>query len=106
MKKGLFNIVNGNEKKPRTLADVPCWEVRDDKARAIITLELDDTYIHHVDGCETSKEVWDQLITLFGARSKSSKFGLLIEFFKLEMKSSLTLELHESSSNTTCRNSS
>ncbi|MCO5553311.1 hypothetical protein L7F22_006832 [Adiantum nelumboides] len=116
MKKALWGITNGKERKPRDATDAATWEGRDNKAQDIIKLELDDTYIHHVDGCETAKEnwdqldtlfhthhvdgcetakeTWDQLDTLFGAQAKSSKFGLLIEFFKLKMSSKTPLASH------------
>ncbi|MCO5557476.1 hypothetical protein L7F22_011041 [Adiantum nelumboides] len=94
MKKALWSITNGKERKPRDATAATTWEERDNKTQAIIKLELDDTYIHHVDGCETAKETWDQLDTLFGAQAKSSKFGLLIEFFKLEMSAKTPLASH------------
>ncbi|MCO5572139.1 hypothetical protein L7F22_025890 [Adiantum nelumboides] len=94
MKKALWAITNGKERKPREASAATTWEKRDNMAQAIIKLELDDTYIHHVDGCETAKETWDQLDTLFGAQAKSSKFGLLIEFFKLEMEPKMPLASH------------
>ncbi|MCO5564807.1 hypothetical protein L7F22_018475 [Adiantum nelumboides] len=94
MKKALWGITNGKERKPRDATTAATWEERDKKAQAIIKLELDDTYTHHVDGCETAKETWDQLDTLFGAQAKGSKLGLLIEFFKLEMASKTPLASH------------
>ncbi|MCO5562770.1 hypothetical protein L7F22_016402 [Adiantum nelumboides] len=94
MKKALWAITNGKEQKPREVIAATTWEERDNKAQAIIKLQLDDTYTHHVDGCETAKETWDQLDTLFGAQVKSSKFGLLNEFFKLEMASKMPLASH------------
>ncbi|MCO5581722.1 hypothetical protein L7F22_035611 [Adiantum nelumboides] len=94
MKKALWSITNGKERKPQDATAATTWEERDNKAQAIIKLELDDTYIHHVHGCETAKETWDQLDTLFGAQAKSSKFGLLIEFFKLEMSAKTPLASH------------
>ncbi|MCO5554018.1 hypothetical protein L7F22_007544 [Adiantum nelumboides] len=94
MKKALWAIGNGKERNPQEVVAAGTWEERDNEAQAIIKLELDDTYIHHVDGCEIAKETWDQLDTLFGAQAKSSKFGLLIEFLKLEMASKTPLASH------------
>ncbi|MCO5580120.1 hypothetical protein L7F22_033987 [Adiantum nelumboides] len=87
-------ITNGKKRKPRDATTTATWEEKDNKAQDIIKMELDDTYIHHVDGCETAKETWDQLDTLFGAQAKSFKFGLLIEFFKLEMLARTPLASH------------
>ncbi|MCO5567481.1 hypothetical protein L7F22_021174 [Adiantum nelumboides] len=94
MKKALCSITNGKERKPQEAVAAMTWEERDNKAQVIIKLELNDTYIHHVDGCETAKETWNQLDTLFGAQVKSSMFGLLIKFFKLEMASKMPLASH------------
>ena len=94
MKKGLWNIANGKDGKPWDAALASDWEVKDKKAQAIIKLELYDTYIHHMNGCDATKETWDQLNTLFVPNSKSSNFGLLIEFLRLEMKSHAMLASH------------
>ncbi|MCO5591092.1 hypothetical protein L7F22_045069 [Adiantum nelumboides] len=94
MKKALWAITNGKDQKLQEVAAAATWGERDNKAQAIIKLELADTYIHHVDGCETAKETWDQLDTLFGAQAKSPKIGLLIEFFKLEMAIKMPLASH------------
>ncbi|MCO5570217.1 hypothetical protein L7F22_023935 [Adiantum nelumboides] len=88
---GIMGHHQCKEQKPREGVATATWEERDKKTQAIIKLELDDTYLHHVDWCETTKETWDQLDTLFGAQAKSSKFGLLIEFFKLDMASRMPL---------------
>ena len=52
MKNGLWKFANGKEQKPRDAALASAWEVKDNKDQAIIELEVDDTYINHVDGCE------------------------------------------------------
>ena len=67
MKKGLWAIINGKEKKPRDADLLVTWQKNDDKAHGIIKLELDDSYIHHVDNCDTSHDTWKRLDTLFGA---------------------------------------
>ena len=55
-KKGNFRVANGKEKKPSTRDGKVAWLVKDEKALAIIALELSDSYIHHIDGCETSHD--------------------------------------------------
>ena len=102
VKKSLWNIANGRDKKSLDAAQAAAWEVKDDKAQAIIKLEL-GTYIHHVDECTNAKDTWDVLNTLFGSQSKSSKFGLVIEFFLPDMKPQSSVASHyESMINSTC----
>ncbi|MCO5579106.1 hypothetical protein L7F22_032958 [Adiantum nelumboides] len=94
MQKALWAITNGKEQKPREATATATWEERDNKAQAIIKLKLDDAYIHRFDGCETAKEIWYQLDTPLGAQAKSFKFGLLIEFYNLDMASKMPLASH------------
>ena len=54
MRKGLWNIVNGKEKKPSTREGEVNWITKDEKALSIIALGLSNEYIHHIDGMDTS----------------------------------------------------
>lgn len=94
MRKGLWGIVNGKEKIPNTREEKAIWMSKDEKALAIIALGLSDTYIHHIDGRESSHEAWNTLDTLFGAQAKNSKISLLIKFFELNMNIDESLPTH------------
>lgn len=94
MKESLWAIVSGREECPEDINGKKVWMNRDEKGLAIIALGLSDTFIHHiVDKC-TSKEAWDELEKLFGAKGKNSKISLKIQFFGLELKRNETLSAH------------
>ena len=60
----------------------------------IIALGLSDSYIHHIDGCETSLGAWTHLESVFGAQACHSKYILLIKFFTLPLTKGDTLSSH------------
>ena len=51
---GLWNIVNGKDKKPSTREGEVNWISKDEKVLSIIALSLSDEYINHIDGMDTS----------------------------------------------------
>ncbi|MCO5572126.1 hypothetical protein L7F22_025877 [Adiantum nelumboides] len=83
MSKGLWPCVTGtriiNLTNPEDVED-------DERAQAIIMLNLDKTLIHHVDQLPTSKEKWDELDKLYGAKGKNSKISMKISLYALEFK--------------------
>ncbi|MCO5594629.1 hypothetical protein L7F22_048662 [Adiantum nelumboides] len=58
----------------------------DERAQAIIALNLGKGFIHHVAIKATAKDMWDELLKLYGATGKHSKIALKMKFFCLEMK--------------------
>ena len=94
MKKGIWNVTNGKEKKPSTREGELSWLVKDEKALAIIALGLSDCYIHHIDGCENAFDAWEHLQSVFGAQAKCSKYSLLIKFFTLSLQKGDALSSH------------
>lgn len=74
----LWGIVKGNGQSPIDQNKSLEWQRRDDKAIAIIGLCLSDFELHHVDVEKSSKEIWDNLIKLFGAKVINAKFSLKI----------------------------
>ncbi|MCO5572125.1 hypothetical protein L7F22_025876 [Adiantum nelumboides] len=83
MSTGLWPCVTGtriiNLTNPKDVED-------DERAQAIIMLNLDKTLIHHVDQLPTSKEKWDELDKLYGAKGKNSKISMKISLYALEFK--------------------
>ncbi|MCO5594486.1 hypothetical protein L7F22_048517 [Adiantum nelumboides] len=83
MSKGLWPCVTGtrilNLANPEDVED-------DERAQAIIMLNLDKTLIHHVDQLPTSKEKWDELDKLYVAKGKNSKLSMKISLYALEFK--------------------
>ncbi|MCO5568622.1 hypothetical protein L7F22_022321 [Adiantum nelumboides] len=83
MSKGLWPYVLGCKVIDPTKTD----DVEDDeRAQAIIALNLGKGFIHHVATKVTAKDMWDELSKLYGATGKHSKIALKIKFFRLEMK--------------------
>lgn len=70
MKEFLWGIVIGRDSCPANGDKV--WDEKDEKALSIIALGLDDNMIHHIAGKDTSKEAWEELEKLFGAKGKNS----------------------------------
>ena len=71
MKKGLWNIGNGKDKKPSIRDGEAICIPRDYKALSIIALGLSDEYIHHIDGLDTSKEASNELEKIFDTQFSS-----------------------------------
>ena len=95
MKKGIWDvIINARDDRASTREQVAQWELKNSKALGIIGENLHDTFVHHIDGCDTSKGAWETLDRTFGATSKGSKIGLLIKFFGLEKDPSNTMSAH------------
>ena len=96
--KGLWNIVQGVEKRPVTAANdgdadgiedadlqipvhaaVPAaptveqlrWDGRDAQAHALIALSVKRAIIPHIRSCKTAKDAWDTLTTLYQARNEA-----------------------------------
>ncbi|MCO5580985.1 hypothetical protein L7F22_034860 [Adiantum nelumboides] len=85
MSKGLCSYVAGwNFVDATKVEDVE----NDERASAIIALNLDKGFVHHIATKTTAKDMWDELLKLYGATEKNSKIALKIKFFRLEMKSS------------------
>ena len=64
MKRGIWSVTNGKDKKPSTRDGEVSWIAKDEKALAIIALGLSN---HHIDGCETGNDAWEHLETVFWA---------------------------------------
>lgn len=94
MKKGIWDVVSNEREGTSTREATSSWELKNNKALGIIGEALHDTYIHHIDNCETAKIAWVTLENLFGATSRNSKIGLLIKFFGLQKDSKETMSTH------------
>lgn len=83
MSKGLWPYVAGRKVVRANNAE----DIEDDeRAQAIIALNLGKGFIHHVADKATAAAMWDELSKLYGATGKHSKIALKIKFFRLEMK--------------------
>lgn len=53
------------------------WELADSKARADIILTMCPTQLMHLRNCNTSKQVWDKLESMFASQGPARKQTLL-----------------------------
>ena len=83
MSKGLWPIITGTRvidiNNPEDVED-------DERAQSIIMLHLDKSLIHNIDAFVTTKQKWEELDKLYGAKGKNSKISPKIEFFSLAYK--------------------
>eukprot|EP01018_Ginkgo_biloba_P034981 Gb_38096 [translate_table: standard] len=94
MNKNLWHIVNGTNVVPTEAKILIEWKSKDDKAKSIIGLALSDSKLHHVDLKISSKEIWDELNKLFGAKVMNAKFSLKLQLFKFKMSAEVTMSSH------------
>ncbi|CAH0718943.1 unnamed protein product, partial [Brenthis ino] len=58
------------------------WKRLDAKAQAVIVGRLGSTAMLHVQNCETAKEIWDKLNTIYEQKSDVSLHILQQRFFE------------------------
>jgi hypothetical protein len=90
----LVGIVKGTEQSPTDPNKLLEWQSKDDKAKAIIGLALSDSKLHHIDLEKSSKEIWDNLNSLFGAKAMNAKFSLKLQLFRFKMSAKVTMSNH------------
>ena len=104
MSKNLRGIVKGIETEPtQPPARVVEWKNRDNHAKSIIGLALSDSKLHHIDLDKSSKEIWEKLQKLFGAKVVNAKFSLKIHFFSFKMGADTTMSSHINSIKSSCK---
>ena len=68
MKKAIWGVANGKEKKPSTREGELAQFVKYENTLSIIALGLSDFYIHHINMHETSRDAWDHLESVVGTQ--------------------------------------
>ena len=84
--KGLWGIVNGNEKKPTVAAEIPKFEQRSDIALSTILLLVHDSYVAPVMDMTDPKTVWDTLKSQYQSVSEANRDALLEKYQSTKMK--------------------
>lgn len=84
IKNDAWNYVNGNIVKPELVAgnqesatEVRRWETADQKAKSDIILSISPTELKQVRGCDTSREVWNKLSSIYQSKGPARKATLL-----------------------------
>src|SRR5436305_8771008 len=84
--KDLWEVVSGEEEKPKTEPEVQAWDRKARKALATIALALAAAEKEHVIECTTPKAAWDILEKLYEGKGRNRKFMLLQELFRMSME--------------------
>ncbi|KAL2632960.1 hypothetical protein R1flu_004439 [Riccia fluitans] len=96
---GLWDIVNGKDKKPESLTNaesekVRAWTRRDDQALSIITMTIKDSQIRDIYDAQSAKEAWD----IFAWKHEQLSFGrplvLCRQLETLKMAEETSMESH------------
>lgn len=87
IKNDSWAYVNGNIPKPvvtsegemlaATQAALSDWIIRDRKAKSDLVLSISPTELKHIRNCNTSKEIWDRLKSVYASQGPMRKAALL-----------------------------
>jgi len=83
-KNNAWGYVCGSEVKPEivaesaaTLTAAKAWEIEDKKAKSDIILSIKSSELKQIKGCETSREVWLKLKSIYQSSGPARKATLL-----------------------------
>lgn len=82
--KSLYSMVTGEY--IRTQANAEEWDRKDAKAQEILVVRLDEKPMHHVLSCNSAREMWEKLSSIYEHQSTVSVHLLQQKFFSLEYK--------------------
>lgn len=81
IKNDAWCYVSGEKTKPANAEeneeDVKRWEISDRKARSDIILSINPSELNQIKGCNTSKEVWEKLSSIYESKGPARKASLL-----------------------------
>lgn len=92
MKEDLWSIVK--ESKPVSADITSAWTRKDEKARAMIGLALEDGQLSHIMDAESAKEMWDRLKAYHERGSLSNKIHVLRKLCSLRLDESGSMSGH------------
>lgn len=79
--------VNGMKARPATAAEIPAWELADQKAKADIILNICPSELCHIKHCQTSRDVWVKLEDVYQSKGPARKATLLKQLIFTRMSS-------------------
>lgn len=89
--RSLFEVVDGSKVKPTTgVEEINKWMKEDAKAQELLVTRMEEGPLTHVLSCETSKEMWSKLKTVYDKESVVSVHLLQERFFSLQFDSSVS----------------
>lgn len=92
MKEDVWSTVK--DPKPGAADITPAWLRRDEKARALIGLGLEDNQLSHVMGVESAAEMWDMLRGYHERGSLSNKIHILRKLCSMRLNESGSMSEH------------
>lgn len=94
MKSDSLGYVLGKKVKPEKPEELEAWELADGKAKADIILAISPGELKQVKGCETSKEIWDKLKSIYASGGPARKATLLKKLILTRMRSGDVMRYH------------
>lgn len=89
--RGYYSIVDGTRQKPTAAGDDLTKWIKDDcKAQEVIVLRMEQGPLTHLLSCETSRDMWLKLKTVYDKESTVSVHLLQQRFFLLEFDGSVS----------------
>lgn len=94
---GTWDITKGNKPKPAALndqaaqpaeieareRDIAIWQNLDNNAQRIIATTVDEQPLLHIMNCESSKEMWDKLTSVYEQNSEANKHMLQQKWYSM-----------------------
>lgn len=81
----VFGVVDGSDAYPEGDDNkIKEWTQRDAKAQGVIVTRLSNNIMLQVSTCESAKEMWDKLMTVFEQKSEVSLHILQQKFFEMK----------------------
>ena len=94
MKEDLWRIVNGTETAPTDAGALTKFNIRKDRALAIIVLAVDPRFLYLLGDPECPTEVWRKLQDVFQKKSWSNKLRLKKKLYNMKLTDEGNLQEH------------
>ncbi len=99
---GLWRIVQGEENRPavddeedeEAAAAAVAWDGKEDRARAVLGLTVDDSLLYLITNKETSAETYTALRDHFEKTNATNVYFLLSQLYKLELQENASVDKH------------
>ena len=94
IKDNLFGIVDGSENAPTSTGDLVKYNMRRDRALAIIVLAIDPKFLYIIGDPVDPKIVWQQLQDTFQKKTWANKLRLKRKLYNMRLKPGDSLQEH------------
>ena len=94
LKEGLWNIVNGTAAVPQNNAALQKYQLKKDRALAILVLAVQPSLLYLLGDPQEPKVVWDKLADQFQKRSWANKLALRRRLYNLKLKENEPIQNH------------